>query len=539
MDQFLYYADVLFNALKTCWAELIGAFLMATMTNLLSVKGTQKETFKLLSLGFYVIIIKDIVSITFQSLPNIAPDLQISKLTPPLTDLCLLSLVTAFFITGAFRNVRIYFAPGALVPVLAILLTGISLFLTLSDTLWSLGIYLSSIYMMAGFFIMGLSCYLTSAGRKNTAVRALGNGFIVLAVCYGYQLYDLKFNIQQLILLCYTIAIVLSLAAQVQFLDAELQKSSYRLDLERKSKREIWEVSPFPVILSRLRDDAIIYMNPAARRLFLFTPTEEINYPLSSFFAKPEDKEKLLNLLHQSPIVHSFEAEVHHPQEDNNFWIDLMTRITDLDEEIVLFSTFKDITDQKRVKEILQEQASTDPLTGLYNRRQFEILAYQGLQTARRYNMPYAIAMLDIDFFKKVNDTYGHESGDIVLKKMADILKGTLRKSDVVARYGGEEFVIFLTNTPPEEAEIAIEHVRSTIEKADPVVDDKVIHFTVSAGISDAQTGTLNALIKHADEALYASKENGRNQITLYQNLKKHTTSPSDEPTPSQENQEK
>ena len=538
MDQFLYYGDIVLDAFKNCWAELIGSFLMAIMTNLLSIKGTQKEIFKLISFGFYTIILKDIVFGVFQLLPILAPQILFPKLLPPITDLCFVSLVTTFFITGAFRNIRIYFSPWALVFILTALLTGISLFLTLSDTLWNYGLYLSSIYMMTGFFTMGLSFYVNQSSRQNTAVRTLGNGFIVLTLCYGYQLYNLVANIQQVILLCYTIVIVLSLAAQIQLLNLESQKLSYRLEAERRSKREIWEVSPFPVILSRLRDDSIIYMNPAARSMFMLNPNAPIDYPLASFFAKQEEKDKLLDLLHKSTIVQSFEAEVHHPEKDNNFWVDLMTRITDLDEEIVLFSTFKDITDQKRVKEILEEQATTDPLTGLYNRRQFEILAYQGLQTARRYNMPYSIAMLDIDFFKKVNDTYGHESGDAVLKKLADILKETLRKSDVIARYGGEEFVIFLANTTPEDAEIAIEHVRDNVEKADPVVDGKTIHFTVSAGISDAQTGTLNALIKHADEALYASKENGRNQITLYRDLKRSAPAANEE-TSSSDNQDK
>ena len=529
MDQFLYYGNIFLDAFKNCWAELIGSFLMAIMTNLLSIKGTQKEIFKLISFGFYTIILKDIVSVVFQLLPVLAPQILFPKLLPSLTDLCFVSLVTAFFITGAFRNIRIYFSPWTLVLVLTALLTGISLFLTLSDTLWNYGLYLSSIYMMAGFFTMGLSFYVNQSGRQNAAVRTLGNGFIVLTLCYGYQLYGLVANIQQVTLLCYTIVIVLSLAAQVQLLNLETQKLSYRLEVERRSKREIWEVSPFPVILSRLRDDTIVYMNPAAQKIFMLNPAESTNYPFSAFFAQQEDKDKLLNLLHNSPIVQSFEAEVHHPQKDNNFWIDLMTRITDLDEEIILFSTFKDITDQKRVKEILEEQASTDPLTGLYNRRQFEILAYQGLQTARRYNLPYSIAMLDIDFFKKVNDTYGHEAGDIVLKKLADILKDTLRKSDVIARYGGEEFVVFLANTTPSDAEIAIEHVRDNVEKADPIVDGKTIHFTVSAGISDDQAGTLNTLIKHADEALYASKENGRNQITQYCDLRRFASATNEE----------
>ena len=519
MDQFLYYGNVFFKAIAPCWAELIGAFLMALMNNLVSIKGTQKETFRLLTFAFYTIILKDIASITFSVLPAVQPDLVVPKLVQPMTELSLISLTTAFFIAGAFRNIRMYFSSTFLVIFVALLLIGLSVGLSYSDTLWTFGAYFSSIYMLIGFLVAGLSFYISSASRQNKAVRALGNGFIILSIGYGYQLFDLVVNIQQIILLCYTVTIVLSLAAQVQLLNLEAEKFESRLNIEKKSKKEIWEISPFPIIISKLRDDKVLYMNPVARQMLLLMPEEIIDYPLSSFFVDPKQGALLLEKLRQNPIVRSFETELHHPNKDNNFWADLITRTTDLDEEIVLFTTFKDITDQKKTAEILKEQAATDPLTGLYNRRQFEILAYQALQTSHRYGTPYSVGMIDIDFFKKINDTYGHEAGDIVLKQLADVMRNTVRKADVVARYGGEEFVLFFSNTPPENSKIAMEHIREAVEKMDPVVDDKVIHVTISSGISDCQSDDLNTLIKQADEALYASKENGRNQITLYRDL--------------------
>ncbi|MBR6412566.1 MAG: sensor domain-containing diguanylate cyclase [Alphaproteobacteria bacterium] len=520
MDQALHYGSVFFNAISPCWAEFVGALLMVLTNNLISIKGTQKETFRLLTFAFYTIILKDIATVFFELIPVLDPNINLPRFVRPLTELSLVSLTTAFFVAGALRNIRMYFSSILLVILLTLLLAGVSIGLSYSETLWTMGAYLSSIYMLTGFFIAGASFYVSSASRQNKAVRAVGNGFIVLGICYGYQLFDLIANIQQIILLCYTITIVLSLVAQVQLLNLEAGKLQYRLDLEKKGKKEVWEVSPFPIVISRLRDDKIIYVNPAARQMLLLPEEGDIEYPLSSFFAQPEQKDNLLEKLHKSPIVRSFEAEVHHPEKNNNFWIDLMTRTTDFDEEVVLFTTFKDITTQRKTAEILKEQASTDPLTGLYNRRQFEILAYQALQTARRYGSPYSVGMIDIDFFKKVNDTYGHEAGDAVLKGLADVLKKTLRKSDVVARYGGEEFVIFFSNTPPEGSKIGMEHVREAVEKMEISADGQVIHISVSGGISDSQSGNLNTLIKHADEALYASKENGRNQVTLYQDLR-------------------
>ena len=257
-------------------------------------------------------------------------------------------------------------------------------------------------------------------------------------------------------------------------------------------------------------------MNPAACDILTLERKEYPNYPLSDYFIEKGKREELLVAIRQNQVVRSFEAQVHHPLKNNDMWIDLTTRTTDMDEEIVLFTTFKDITEQKQTAEILEKQASTDPLTGLYNRRQFEILAYQALQVARRSNTPYSVLMLDIDFFKKVNDTYGHEIGDTVLKKLANLLKETLRRSDVVARYGGEEFIAFLPYTAPDAGYIAGEHVREAVEKMETVVDGKNIPITVSIGISDSQTFNLNTLIKQADDALYASKENGRNRTMLY-----------------------
>ncbi|MDY6407872.1 MAG: sensor domain-containing diguanylate cyclase [Pseudomonadota bacterium] len=522
MNHFLYYADTILKAIAPCWAELVGAFLMALMNNMIAIKGTQKETFRLLTFAFYTIILKDIISITFNVVSTLNPDISFPPLLRPLTDLSLVSLTTAFFITGAFRNIRMYFSPTALVIVVAALLVGISVGLSRSETWWTVGAYLSSVYMMAGFLIAGLSFYLSPTSRQNKAVRAVGNGFIVLGICYGYQLFDLILNIQQVMLLCYTITIVLSLAAQVQLLNLETGKLQYRLDIERKSKKETWEMSPFPIIISRLRDDKILYMNPVARQMLLLAPEDTVEYSLFSFFVHPEEKDTLLAELHQSPLIKSFEAEVHHPEKNNNFWIDMTTRTTDMDEEVVLFTTFKDITNQKRTAEMLKEQASTDPLTGLYNRRQFEILAYQALQTARRYGTPYAIGMIDIDFFKKVNDTYGHDVGDLVLKQLSEVMKATLRKSDVLARYGGEEFVIFFSNTAPVDAMTAMEHVREAVEKMDILSNGQLIHITISGGISDSQSSNLNTLVKHADVSLYASKENGRNQITLYDDLRRY-----------------
>ena len=124
--------------------------------------------------------------------------------------------------------------------------------------------------------------------------------------------------------------------------------------------------------------------------------------------------------------------------------------------------------------------------------------------------------MLDIDHFKRVNDTFGHDMGDVVLQRVADVLKKTHRDSDVIARYGGEEFIVFLSNTDVEGAKIAAERIRSAVEKAVIMAGDTQVPVTISLGITNTQNGDIAAMTKQADIALYHSKENGRNQATVY-----------------------
>jgi len=147
-----------------------------------------------------------------------------------------------------------------------------------------------------------------------------------------------------------------------------------------------------------------------------------------------------------------------------------------------------------------------DSLTGVYNRTYLE---YNFEKNFNIFNQK-SIAMLDIDFFKKVNDTYGHQTGDKVLKYFADLMKKTLRKDDIVIRYGGEEFLVFMPNTSKKEAIIILTKIKVLLKKA----KDKPIDFTFSAGVAD-NGDTLAEMIKRADERLYTAKNNGRNKIVI------------------------
>ena len=157
----------------------------------------------------------------------------------------------------------------------------------------------------------------------------------------------------------------------------------------------------------------------------------------------------------------------------------------------------------------------TDPLTGLYNRRHFEDNLEREFLRASRYNNELSFAIIDIDFFKKVNDTYGHSAGDYVLKEVAYLILQNLRKTDMVFRYGGEEFTVIITETPIERAVVPLERLRKAVEEYPFNHNGQKIQVTISVGVSEVskKIETVNQLFEDADKALYKAKENGRNQI--------------------------
>ena len=177
-----------------------------------------------------------------------------------------------------------------------------------------------------------------------------------------------------------------------------------------------------------------------------------------------------------------------------------------------------------RLYEENQELAATDPLTGLYNRRHFYTLASHEFNMARRFNQSITAIMVDIDHFKRVNDTYGHLIGDIVLQNVANRCNKILRQSDILCRYGGEEFVILMIGTSLESALQIAERLRKHIADTPIETEGKSISITVSLGVAAlgpymhpvSLTG-LDILINRADQALYTSKQNGRNRVTTWE----------------------
>ncbi len=160
-----------------------------------------------------------------------------------------------------------------------------------------------------------------------------------------------------------------------------------------------------------------------------------------------------------------------------------------------------------------RQMSMTDPLTRLFNRRHFETEFEREFKRTKRYNNNLSFAIIDIDFFKKINDTYGHSCGDFILKEAAYIIKENFRQTDGVFRYGGEEFAIILTETPKETAQIPLERLRKKIENYDFYFKEQKIKVTVSIGVtSNTVFETASEMFDDADKALYKAKEQGRNR---------------------------
>lgn len=163
--------------------------------------------------------------------------------------------------------------------------------------------------------------------------------------------------------------------------------------------------------------------------------------------------------------------------------------------------------------------ACLDGLTGLNNRRHFMVLAEMEWSRFKRYGRPLAVLMLDIDFFKSVNDCYGHDAGDEVIKAVADILQKHKRTSDIVGRVGGEEFALLLPEASSESAAAAGEKFRRLVAECEILTGDERIPVTLSVGVGAAhdQTSGIGQMLKEADIALYEAKRSGRNRVCRFE----------------------
>jgi len=176
------------------------------------------------------------------------------------------------------------------------------------------------------------------------------------------------------------------------------------------------------------------------------------------------------------------------------------------------------VVDNARLHERTKRMAVTDGLTRLYNHRHFYELLEQEFHRTKRYQSSVALVMIDIDFFKQINDTYGHQVGDDILKELALVVRGQVREVDILARYGGEEFAALLPQTSLDQAQVVAERIREAVEKNEFSTSKGIIKITVSLGVAGYPEMDIHSqveLVQQADSALYRAKEAGKNRVVV------------------------
>ncbi len=199
------------------------------------------------------------------------------------------------------------------------------------------------------------------------------------------------------------------------------------------------------------------------------------------------------------------------------FPVEIRGRMFEYHGSIIRVSAIRDITEQKKLTRELHNLARTDALTGAYNRRALmEIFDFEYAKS-RRYNHHFALLMIDIDFFKKINDEYGHDIGDYVLKRLVSESENQMREADCFARWGGEEFLALLPETELNEAAQVAERLRERISQIVINKDNSRIQITVSIGLTEVTDyeSNFDDILKKADTALYSAKAGGRNQVCV------------------------
>jgi diguanylate cyclase len=236
--------------------------------------------------------------------------------------------------------------------------------------------------------------------------------------------------------------------------------------------------------------------------------------------AVAQELEEITNRLRKSlashvPAVVKFNSRLSRMEQCDSFgWHDLSERANELLKPALRLSTEISNAHSSILQQMTQlslfAELRTDPLTGASNRRAFDDSLDGLVKQFTRYGVPVSIAMLDIDFFKRVNDQYGHMQGDMVLRELSELLRGSLRECDMVARYGGEEFAIVMPHTELYPAVKLCERLRASIE------DNMTI--TVSFGVAELIVGDTPATaVQRADAALYQAKVHGRNRVYVHE----------------------
>lgn len=305
----------------------------------------------------------------------------------------------------------------------------------------------------------------------------------------------------------------------------ELNRLNNCLSESEEKYRSLFEHASEGIFIAQLHG-RFLQVNPAmAQVLGCATPEDFLQMHQADAawpFLDSDEKERLFSALAEHGRISYLQVRMQR-QDGQTIWVEINAQVRPADArhtDARVEGVLSDITKRKRMLEDLRYLATTDGLTGVYNRRHFLELCERELNRARRYPQKMTLLMLDADHFKKVNDAHGHAAGDEVLCTLTRLCRSNVREVDLIGRMGGEEFAILLPQTGLSAATEIAERLRNAIAQTTlPLMDGQMLRFTVSIGVCSLAAGakTIDEFLKAADQALYTAKHNGRNRVEVYQ----------------------
>ncbi|STQ90481.1 sensor domain-containing diguanylate cyclase [Iodobacter fluviatilis] len=301
-------------------------------------------------------------------------------------------------------------------------------------------------------------------------------------------------------------------------LTQNLHKKEKYLNASEARFRQMIETSPVAIVLARMPDYFITYINHQAAELFDQTQAGALSQRAFELYKSKLTFMEQVQRIQQGDAQHNIEVLLQR-KDGQPFWGNLSMSVHETNQSTTIMIGISDITSKKQLEADLQHRATIDSLSGLFNRAYFTERANHEIARAKRNQQPLIVIMLDIDHFKKINDNWGHDTGDIAIQSLAGLCQSTLRDIDIIGRIGGEEFAILLPETDLEKGFPVAERLRQRIEAQRILLTDKqTLQFTASLGLTilEEDDQKIDRILKRADQALYQAKHDGRNQTVIF-----------------------
>ena len=292
------------------------------------------------------------------------------------------------------------------------------------------------------------------------------------------------------------------------------RRANRELAASRMALEKIFMAVPIPLVVTQRDNGRLVQANHAAISYFGGWPAFEGQNSLADVYADPAERREFLNRLERDGHVNNFEAGIRLPDGSRRDVL-LAGSAVEIDGVSCVITGAIDISARKVMEARLENLATKDPLTQVSNRTVFFEQAEREIARARAQGHPLCVVMIDLDYFKLINDAFGHAAGDLTLKTFADLCRSTMRGHDYLARLGGEEFALLLPHTARAEAIEISERLRISVENMTVENAPPSLRVTVSVGVSEigADEFDIHQALARADLALYGAKMRGRNKV--------------------------